>query len=56
MTNFSLHFSKIYKELDELNKRSNLIKGKKVIIHEIKKKKENVSTDNFMKFQWPWIL
>tara|TARA_Y100001970_G_C13778168_1_gene623983 strand:+ start:115 stop:285 length:171 start_codon:yes stop_codon:yes gene_type:complete len=56
MTNYSLHFSKIYKGLDELNKRNNLIKGEKVIIPEIKKKKENVSTDNFMKFQWPWIL
>ena len=58
MTYFSLHISRINKDIHEMNERDNKDnKSKKVDVKPKKTKiRKNNSMDDFMKIQWPWLF
>lgn len=62
MTYFSLHISRIHKDLEDIKERERERdnkdnKSKKVDV-KLKKTKirKNNSMDDFMKIQWPWLF
>lgn len=55
MTYFSLHISRIHKDIQEIREKDNKDKKVNVKLKNTKMKKNN-STDDFMKIQWPWLF
>lgn len=60
MTYFSLHISRIHKDLENIREQQENKKektDKKVNFKPIKTKmKKNESMDDFIKIQWPWLF
>lgn len=60
MTYFSLHISRIHKDLEDIKERERDNKDNKSKKVDVKLKKtkirKNNSMDDFMKIQWPWLF
>jgi hypothetical protein len=58
MTYFSLHISRINKDLHDIKERDNKDNKSKKVDVKLKKTKirKNNSMDDFMKIQWPWLF